>query len=371
MAIFYDSLPEYREILAEIKEDDSEEARMNILKRCIDLADRNKDRYRQISYRLMAIEDTTFYGDSFQMYSMFPVVLKLSDEAFKEEGKIPRLFDILWDYKWLIEESNYYYQVSADHFERLVEDAIKRYLNAGNSPRPIYQQAARFFAPTNPKKAEEYYKLFLNTQRDHLSDCLACEKNNDVVYHLYIGQINKAMEIAEPLFTKRIKCTDSPYSTYLHCLLFASETALKGKMIPASFEANMAEYASDARKALVNRNQLVEQAGKLLIYYVLFDPGKALPFIRRFPDYTEVIRNPYGLYYFSVGMILFLKQLGGKETYKMKIDPRFKFYNSENTYKVNELYEYYLEIAKNIADNFSKSQGNNRMKDFLELALQH
>lgn len=368
---FYDSIPEYNEILNDIREDDSEETRMRKLRMVIDLADRNKDRNRQIKYRLQAMEDTAFYGDSFQMYSLFPVVLKLCDEAFKEEGKIPFLYSILWDYKWLIEESNYFYQVSAAHFEKLVDDAVKRFLNAGFSPRPIYLQAAIFYAASDSKKSADYYNMFLETNRDGISDCLACEKTNEVIYFLFTGQEDKAMEKAAPLFAKFLRCTDAPYSTYLHCLLYASEKALQGKMIPAGFEASMAEYAADARKAVVNRKLLVEQAGKLLIYYVLFEPNKVLPFIRRFPDYTEVIRNPYGVFYFSVGMLLFIKSLGDKETYKMKIDSRFKFYNPENTYNVKEMYDYYLDIAKTTAENFSKSQGNNRMKSLLDLVLEH
>ena len=66
-------------------------------------------------------------------------------------------------------------------------------------------------------------------------------------------------------------------------------------------------------------------------------------------------------------MMLFIKYLGGRDKYMMKMEPSFRFYNPDNTYDLSEMYEYYKSQAEKIAEGFIESQNNGSFKKHLEL----
>ena len=68
-------------------------------------------------------------------------------------------------------------------------------------------------------------------------------------------------------------------------------------------------------------------------------------------------------------MMLFFQGLGGRKTYKIKMDRRFHFYNEAGEYNVDEMYKYYSDIAKERAEKFEKAQGRLYIKELYELVL--
>ena len=160
-----DSNPEYNSLLATIDLLPRGRQRIEIFQKCVDLADKNKDKERQIKYRLILMDESCLHDDGLKAYIVFPVVLKISDELFEETGMRPYLDNILWQYKWLIEDARYFYQVKQDQFEKLLNDAVIRFRNAGYGSRSSYLHAARYYVYSDPAKADEYYNLFLATPR--------------------------------------------------------------------------------------------------------------------------------------------------------------------------------------------------------------
>lgn len=363
-----DSNPEYDRLLAAINLLPRGRQRVEVYQKCVDLADKNKDKERQIRYRLILMDESCLHDDGLKGYIVFPVVLKISDELFKETGTRPHIDDILWQYKWLIEDARYFYQVKQDQFEKLVNDAVVRFRNEGYGSRSIYLQAARFYVYSDPAKADEYFNLFLSTPRDGNSDCMACERNAEYDYLLSKGRYLIAMHKAQPLFEGRLRCSDVPHMTFLSYMLYYSEKKLKGETIPEEVLALMTDYAARCRKGFIEKHLVIESLGILLAYYVLFEPGKVLRFLKIFADYTEKYQyNSYGIFYFSIGMMLFIKSLGDKKTYKMKMEPGFRFYNPDNTYDLAEMYEYYRAQAAKIADGYIEAQKNDSFRKYYEL----
>ena len=365
-----DSNPEYNSLVRSVDIMPHGKPRIDAFQKCIDLADKHKDRDRQIKYRILLIEESCQHDDALQAYLVFPLVLKISDEAFAETGDRPYLHDTLWKYKWLIEDARLFYQIDQEQFDKLVNDAIERFQNAGYNARAIYMQAAMFYVYSDPAKAENYYRQFLATPRDEMSDCLACESNAEFAYLLAKGRYLIAMHKAQAIFEGRKRCSDVPFITYTHYMLYMAQRKLAGEEVSEDIMAMMKDYASTCRKVMVSEHKILEEIGKLLIYYVLFEPAKALGFIQHFPDFTEVHKyNPFAVFYYAIGMMLFIKGLGDRETYKMKMDPRFRFYNPDNTYNVAEMYEFYRSQAEKTANGFIGSQKNDSFKKLYDLIV--
>ena len=365
-----DSNPEYNSIVSAIDILPHGKARIDAFQKCIDLADKYKDRDRQIYYRLKLIDESCHHDDALQAYLVFPLLLKVSDEAFAETGDRPHLHDTLWYYKWLIEDARFFYQIDQEQFEKLMQDAIVRFQNAGYNARALYMQAAMFYVYSDPAKAENYYRQFLATPRDAMSDCLACESNSEFLYLLAKGRYLIAMHKAQAIFEGRKRCAEVPFITYTHYMLYMAQKKLSGEEISEEVQDMMRDYASKCRKIMVSEQKILEEIGKLLIYYAVFDPSKVLGFIQHFPDFTEVHKyNPFAVFYYAIGMMLFIKGLGDRETYKMKMDPRFRFYNPDNTYNVAEMYEFYRSQAEKTANGFIESQKNDSFKKLYDLIV--
>ena len=365
-----DTHPDYNGIVKNVDIMPHGKARIDAYQKCIELADKHKDRDRQIKYRLLLMDESCHHDDTLQAYLVFPVLLKISDEAFAETGDRPYLYKTLWQYKWLIEDARFFYQIDQEQFEKLVQDAIVRFQNAGYNARSIYMQAAQFYVYSDPAKAEEYYRQYLATPRDDMSDCSACESNSEFLYLLSKGRYLIAMHKAQAIFEGRRRCAEVPFITYTHYMLFMARRKLSGEQVSEDVMAMMKDYASKCRRIMVSENKILEEVGKLLMYYAVFDPSKSLGFIQRFPDFTEAHRyNPFAVFYFALGMMLFIKGIGDKETYKMKMDPRFRFYNPDNTYNVAEMYEFYRVQAEKTANGFIESQKNDSFRKLYDLVI--
>ena len=94
-----DSNPEYNSLLATIDLLPRGRQRIEIFQKCVDLADKNKDKERQIKYRLILMDESCLHDDGLKAYIVFPVVLKISDELFEETGRRTYLDNILLQYK--------------------------------------------------------------------------------------------------------------------------------------------------------------------------------------------------------------------------------------------------------------------------------
>ena len=233
-------------------------------------------------------------------------------------------------------------------------------------------QAAQYYVYSDPDKAEEYYRLFTATPRDDMSDCRACEMNSEFLYLLARGRYLIAMHKAQPLLEGRYSCAEVPFVTYTRYMLYKSEQLLAGEQIPEEVLDMMKDYASKTRRIMISENKIVEDVGKLLIYFALFEPAKVLGFIQHYSDFTEIYKyNPFAVFYFCIGMMLFIRSLGDRETYKMKMEPSFRFYNPDNTYDLAEMYEYYRDQAEKTANGFAESQKNNSFRKLYDLAAGH
>lgn len=365
----YDTDKEYMELLEPIKMLPNGPERIRIYEKCLRLAEEKKDKVRQVKYRLALIIEDDFYGSATRIFLDYPVVLALAKQVESETGEYPEMYSILWLYKWLIGSASYFYQVTRRQIEMISQDMMKRYREAGYSLRAPYEQLTDFYCEIDEKLSMDYYKKYLLEKRDSMSDCLACERGVEVSYLLRVGEPEKALAKAQPLIEKRMTCGHQPVGTMAEFMWFATRKKIKGEPVIIEIEEALKGFADSIRRAITRKQLMTTHVGQVLSYYTMYEPNKALPWIKIFPDYIEKECRPTAIFEYCIGMMLFFQGLGGRKTYKIKMDRRFRFYNEAGEYNVDEMYKYYSDIAKEIAEKFEKAQGRLYIKELYELVL--
>jgi hypothetical protein len=123
--------------------------------------------------------------------------------------------DLLWIYKWIIENAPHFPQISAVQLHETLEDMQARYLEHGLSLRPVHLQRARLAMSVadSVDEARAAFEAFASAPRDDYADCEACERNFEVEVLLFTGDTERAIDRAQPLLRKELTCGEVPHIT--------------------------------------------------------------------------------------------------------------------------------------------------------------
>lgn len=337
--------------------------RMHLYQQGWELADQMGDYESQFRFRDEYLCEACFYGDAMQMYVVFPIMLKKHDEYVKEHGYDPHTKDILWNYKWVLENAHFFYQISKEQFERFSQDFKRRCEENGYSLRTYYEYGYNFYERIDKEKAESFYQQFLKCKRDRLSDCEACERDQEVKYLLVSGQKEKALEKAQDLFERRLTCKEVPDITYGRLLQYYNQQMLIGVIEYSDEIHNLQEKL---KYSIQSRQICVEYVGDLLLSYSLTNKAKALNWFKKYCDYIENMNNPHYKFYFAIGAMHFFGEMTDKENYRMKLKSGYSQYRENGVYRPGELFHYYKEIAVEIASKLDKRNGTDCFSQIVE-----
>ena len=353
------------EIDNRIEETESVTERLALMRKAFEEADAEQDYDARIRYRLDYIHDCCFYYDTTEIYLIFPQVLRLHDEFVKEHGYDAFTAEILWDYKWLLENANEFYQISVKQFETLFEDCKRKYMENNYSPRPLYSYRFTFYLNIDKEKSMESYQNFLMQRRDWRSDCHACERAKEVQYFLKLEQFEKAAKAAAPVLDGQLDCAEQPECTIGDFLRYYNEKILAGDNDYIDPAGNLCEQL---RRIIDRKGTATSYMSEILLYYAMEKPEKALAYYKKHHMYFEEVKNPINRFHFAIGAIAFLANLRGKETYKMELSPEFFMYREDDTYDVKMLTGYYMDKAREIAQKMDERNGTDAFAKHLDMA---
>src|SRR5262249_40727006 len=140
--------------------------------------------------------------------------------------------------------------------EQAFDDMSRRYRAAGASLRPVHQQRCRFaILRGDAEEARKHQRAWKRAVRDWNSDCLACERHEQVRYLIFRGKEQRAVEHAGPILRGLMRCAEIPHHTCARLVL------------PLLRLGRVGEAAAVYRKGLPmvarNRNALSEVAEHL------------------------------------------------------------------------------------------------------------
>lgn len=336
---------------------------MEICRMGWELADKEGSYEDQLYFRSVYMRQAAFYDDAMEMYMVYPVMLKKHDEYVKEHGEDPELFNILWKYKWILENAKAFYQITVEQFQKFEEDAGRRFMEAGYSLRAYHLHRSFFYAKIDVEKSGECYEQYLRCRRDRMSDCHACERNMEVQYLLSLGKEEEALERAQVLFRRQLTCLEIPAATYGVFLEHYNKKLLAGEM---EVTEELFEMQKELRYNIRNRKLCSEYVGVLLMSYSLTNKSQALNWFKWYCDYTETVRNPEYKFNFALAAMHFFGGMKEKAVYRMNVSKSFPYYREDNTYSPAELYERYRTIAGEIATKMDRRNGNRYYAEILE-----
>lgn len=194
--------------------------RVALLERAIDLSDANASRDDGWFFRLELMSAIYHTGDWDKLLLHFGWCIAAHDA---DPERFPD-YDLLWKYKWVINEAARMPQIARARLVALVDDMERRFRGAGSTLRAVHEHRAIVMARIGERDAtREAIALWEVASRDDLSDCRACDPDTLADTLHLIGETEGAVEVARALLASRMTCAEIPHR--VHARLLASLVA--------------------------------------------------------------------------------------------------------------------------------------------------
>lgn len=348
-------------------------AREAAIRSAIEMADAHEDTPFRVFFRLELCLESDFYGDSMDLMVIFPEVLAIVDRypdtpstCFDSYHK-DAMEHVLWVYKWILSNCSSFYQIPMADCIKFFEDFKRRSQAYGYNLRPYYYLLYDFYEEIDPVKVKEAYSAFARLPRDGNCDCKACERNSMVNYWLKNGEFERAKRLAEDIENYTLRCGHDRRAAWLRLQTHYMQYYLRN----GEFEEAL-KYCRILERQTLQDTEF--QCWSSFLYcYANQDMGKALRIYKaHWKDWQEE-RNPSAIFNSSINIARFFKKLQeDRKTgdIKLTMDASFSLYRESGQYKIADLYQYYYDRARDMAERFDQRNGTDHYHKSLVEALE-
>lgn len=191
-------------------------AQLEVLEAAVRLADAEGDIENGFYARQHLVKTAAFHGFPLKAIIAFSWQLGQYDRNPEEyDGS-----SLLWRYKWIVGTISNFPEIPMSQIQELLEDLGKRYKEHGYSKRTyLYFRSRLALDHGKLDEAKAYLQQFTKEERDHMSDCNACEQHCIVWLHARLGEDEQALKAAEPILSGNMKCAEVPHITLPELLL--------------------------------------------------------------------------------------------------------------------------------------------------------
>lgn len=330
--------------------------RVALEEEAIRLADSLNDLKEGYRLRKMLTSDAQFAGLIEKSFVAFAWCLGKSDEN-------PDLFpesELLWSYKWMVSSAKKFPNISKKRVLDLLEDFSKRLQRCGYNRRSEYSlRIAVLESFGEIEESEKVFPVWVDTPRDSLSDCKACDLNHVVCIHYRRKEYQAGLDAAQPIFARQLRCTEVPRITYSSALLPLLLTGRKS-------EAELLHR----RGFLLCKNNLSclgANTDHLLYLVAIGDVNKGT---RLFAKNLEVAFQSKNLdqrkCFFQAAKILLKRRAElGTKVLRFKLPESFPLYSAKQQYDIQALITWFDKECLSITKQFDVRNGNSYWTDKL------
>ena len=188
--------------------------RLNAIRDAIRQADEKQDLKWRFWFRYDHIEESIFCGDRLHALITFPEMLQLYDESptLQEDGQIAH--SLLICFRWIVEAVTEFPSISRAQIDDYFRLFRKRLLEQGHSLNIYHHKRALYYLNVDKGIAAREFARYLQTPFDSVSDGKAIGADFTAAYYLSIGEEEKALEAARPVFEGKLKASTLPMATY-------------------------------------------------------------------------------------------------------------------------------------------------------------
>jgi len=283
-----------------------------------------------------------------------------------QQQKDPRRYPVeplLWKQKWVVGRMNEFPQITRAQIEAALDDVEQCFERAGAGQRSVLKlryETAREMG--DAAKAEALWVKWLDAPRDFLTDCKACELDNELDAYLDRGEYARALEKARPLLEGWLACAEVPHLTL-------------GTVLYPLFKLGRMEEAREAHLrgyALVQRNrEFLATVGEHLEFLALTaNVERGLRLLAKHLGWALEHPSHRARFLFHVGALTVLEQAvaQGRERVALPLPRTFPLHAAEGTYEVRTLRGWFALQAENLGARFDARNGTPRFHTLLERA---
>jgi hypothetical protein len=264
---------------------------------------------------------------------------------------------VLWYYKWVVDSLCDYSQVSKPQIEFSFADMTERYVRAGYGSGPLHKCRAYAAIRLGDMDAHRLArKLWMESPRDGISDCAACQTDSAVEFDLEAGDFTSAMNTAEPVLQGRQRCTEVPCLTVGRLLLPMLKLGL----------TDLAEtlHRGHIRQTLSSRDFLATIGPHVAYLSLTGKTGAALKLFETGVAWLAVTRRTWERLTFVENAVVLFDRLAreGNEPIQIQIPPLMPLHRSDDIYRPTDVATALEEMRQQFADEFNRRNQNQFME---------
>lgn len=347
----YDIAASVRELMVRASYLGDGEEKIMTLEEAVRIADTGHDIKLQYNAREEYLEAAFWGGEADKAlvaYSWCLAQFDRNPEAFSE-------WNLLWRYKWIVNIIIDFPQIPKEQIYQMLDEMERRYLQAGYGLRVVYYyryRTEKFFGLK--EKALNHFRHAQTLTRDLLSDCPACETDEQVSYQIYCGANEVALRIAEPILEGRKTCRSVPQRTFANLLIPMVQL---GRWEEA-YDLHQRGYIMIAGKV----NLLSYLSEHLLFTGLYGDFEKGTQILDKHFNWSNKNTNVHDRFLFYRAAWVFLELMidSGRETIKLRLPESFPLKNESQSYETSELKNWFESRTREIAEKFDRRNGSDQ-----------
>jgi tetratricopeptide (TPR) repeat protein len=333
------------------------EAKVMALEEAARLADAHGDLDLAFEVRDDLIDAATFGGfpdKALVAFAWCRAQAKKNPERFESDM-------LLWKQKWVVGRLDDFPHISRKQIQDALDDIEQTYARVDAGKRAIHKlryQAARDMG--EEAEAQRYWDLWINAPRDHLTDCRACDLDDEIDHHIDLGEYAKALEKARPILDGRSSCAEIPHLTY-------------GSVLYPLLKLGRLEEARDCHLhgyPMISRNRdFLATVGEHIEFLALTDNlSRGLTLFEKHLGWALDHASWRDRFTFHMAASFLLSRLvaQGHHTVSLRLPKAFPLHQRQGSYTARDLHGWVETQAQEIAARFDTRNGTDRFQKLLE-----
>lgn len=273
-------------------------------------------------------------------------------DTYDEDPENYAADELLWKYKWIINELFSNPDVTLEQIGNVLEDFKRRLEEQGYGLRSYYsKQLHEALAQADQEKIRKYIDLVNAHPIDELSDCRACEMDSEVSHLIEEGNFAAAYEKALPLLQKQYTCAHVPIVTFCQLCYMA---------IKNNEHEKAAELFAQAEENLQDRtydSMLITAIGFLIVYLFHTDTDKGWHYFEKYVPWAMDSKKSRE-FFFALYMTEALQKEDAQKTVTLSLPVEHPLFTADNRYTVQSLLDFYRDKATERSLQFDQRNGN-------------
>ncbi|TCZ81259.1 hypothetical protein E0485_03005 [Paenibacillus albiflavus] len=268
---------------------------------------------------------------------------------------------LMWSYKWIIVKTSHFPEIPLSQILELTDDLGKRYKQNGYSDRTYYFLKHKVAIDLgNLEEAEHYFHLFNKEERDHMSDCKACEKDALINYYVSQGDNNLALQNALSILYGVLKCAEVPHMTLANLLI---------PMLIEKSETKANKIHEQGYRIVKNNRNFLVEIGKHLQYCTMTNLSKGIDILEQHLTLTLNHESPLMIMKFNMYAAQFLKKLISQGFTGCPHVPT-SYWPNQDDLTLETLYKHIFNQVEAAAQQFDQRNGNCFYTNFFNSLLE-